>query len=105
MCGVDRDFVSIRKTLEHRHLTGGQFTFVLLGIRRGDHEQRLLILVRVAEKAFGHRCGTGFQTTGPGRDTAIGISFLLCTHRGQGCAQLGCFLRGNGCHYAGGQQG
>ncbi|MCY1530626.1 hypothetical protein D9M68_658200 [compost metagenome] len=105
MARVDRNFVGIRVALEHRHLAGGQLVLVLLGVGRGDGEQRLLAGEGIGQEALGvHRAGIGRQASGPGGDGAVGIAGLLRAHGRQGGAQLGDLVGGNRGHHAAGEQ-
>ncbi|MNZ83548.1 hypothetical protein D3C78_1022790 [compost metagenome] len=105
MARIDRDLVGVRIALEHRLLAGGQLGLVLVGVGRGDDEQRLLAGERIAEEALAiHRRSAGLETAVPGRDAAVGVAGLFRAERGEGGTQLGRFLRGDGGHYSGGQQ-
>ncbi|MNE45885.1 hypothetical protein D3C80_1401980 [compost metagenome] len=101
---VHRDLVGIRVALEHGQLAGAQLVLVLLGVGCSDDELRLLAFEWVADEVICHRCGVFFQATGPGRDTAIGVTGFLAAQWRERGAQLGRLLRGNGCHDTTSQQ-
>ncbi|MCY1430377.1 hypothetical protein D9M71_463250 [compost metagenome] len=105
VAGVDRDLVGAGVALEHRHLPGGELVLVLLGVGRGDGEQRLLAGVGIADKAVGvDHGGVGRQATGPGRNAAVGVTELLRAQRGEVGAELRGLFLGDGGHDVGGQQ-
>ncbi|MNM99871.1 hypothetical protein D3C81_1124440 [compost metagenome] len=101
---VDRDLVGVRIALEHGQLAGSQLVLVLLGVGRGDGEQRLFTGERIGQEALGvDGTGVGGQAAGPGGNGAIGVAGLLRTHRGQAGAQLGDLISGDRSHHAAGQ--
>ncbi|MNQ79778.1 hypothetical protein D3C85_947310 [compost metagenome] len=102
---VHRNLVAVRVALEHRQLPGGELVLVLRDVGGRDHELWFFAFERVAEKVILHRRGTGFKATGPGGNGAAGIAGLFTTKGRQRGAQLRRFLRGNGGHHAGGNQG
>ncbi|MCY1426940.1 hypothetical protein D9M71_427690 [compost metagenome] len=90
---VHRDLVGVRVALEHRLLARGQLVLVLVDVGGRNDEQRCVAGKRIAQKAIGiDRRRIGLQAAGPGRDAAVGVTFLLCAQRRQGGAQLGRFL-------------
>ncbi|MNE14732.1 hypothetical protein D3C80_1076200 [compost metagenome] len=95
---VNRDPVGVGVALEHGHLPFAELGLVLLGVGRGDGEQRLLVSEWVTHEQVGHRRRIRLQSTGPGRNAAVGITFLLGAERRQAGAQFGGFLRRNRCH-------
>ena len=102
---VYRDLVGIRVALEHRQLAGGKLVLVLVGVLRGDGEQRLFIGEGVGKEALAvELAGGAGDAAGPGRDAAVGVAFLLRAHGRQGRAQLGHFVGGHRRHHATGQQ-
>ncbi|MNI71699.1 hypothetical protein D3C73_1275840 [compost metagenome] len=105
MARVNRDFVSLRVTLEHRDLAIGQFVLVLVDVRRSDGEQRFFVGERVGQKAFAvHRAGVFRQAAGPRRDRTVSVARLLGAQRRQAGTELVRFFGGNRCHHIGGQQ-
>ncbi|MCY1397788.1 hypothetical protein D9M71_128070 [compost metagenome] len=103
---VHRHLVGVGVALEHRQLAGGQLVLVLVGVLRGDGEQRLLAGERVRQEATGiDGAGILRQAAGPLGNGAIGVAGFLGAQRSQGGAQLGRFVGGHGRHDAGGQQG
>ncbi|MNL19780.1 hypothetical protein D3C87_1410000 [compost metagenome] len=90
---VHRNPVGRGVTLEHRQLPGRQLVLVLRSGGGSDHELRLFAFEWITEKIVGHRCGTGFQTTGPGGNGTAGIAGLFTAQRRQGGAQFCRFFR------------
>lgn len=78
MGGVDGNPVALRVALEQRQLAIAQLVAVLLGVGRGDDEQRFLVGEGVGQEAVGRdRAGVLGQPAGPGGDAAVGVAFLL----------------------------
>ncbi|MNF90034.1 hypothetical protein D3C84_725840 [compost metagenome] len=94
MCGVDRDLVAARVTLEHRQLACRQLVLVLFGGSCRDDEQGLFVGKRVTQKSFAvHGTRRCWQASGPGRDTAVGVRGFDSPYWRQRTAQL-CGLLG-----------
>src|SRR5690606_29527303 len=103
---VNRHAVALRITLEHGQLAGGQLVLVLLDVLGSDDEQRLIAGKWILQETTCiYSAGVLRQTTGPGRDGAVGIASHFRTQRSQGSAQLGGFIGRNRCHHAARQQG
>ncbi|MNH26742.1 hypothetical protein D3C79_868100 [compost metagenome] len=100
-----RDLEGVRVALEHGQLARRELVLVLVGVLRGDGEQRLVTAVRVGQEALGVGAARALRQRLPRADRAIGVAGLFGAHRGQGTAQLGRLVGGYRSHDAGRQQG
>ncbi len=100
-----RDLEGVRVALEHGQLAWRKLVFVLLGVLRGDGEQRLLAAIWIGQEALAVDTACALRQRLPRADRAIGVTGLFGAHRGQGTAQLGRLIGRYRSHHAGRQQG